>query len=180
VRRTVRVAVALVVGQALLCALIGYLTLGRSGAQPRGDHMAEPPLAPPVTATSSPAPTAAAPTSVSATATRKPKRRAGNDATPARTKPAPPPLPPGPVVAEPPPETLIAPSPVPSAATTITTAPSFGNPPLPPTVPPRYTVQDPVTVGDLCAPEWAFGRTSDDTLVRCLRTVRHAPRWKIV
>jgi len=72
VRRTVRVAVALVVGQALLYALIGYLTLGRSSGS--GDRLADPPLALPPATTSIPAappsPFASA-TSLPATATHR-------------------------------------------------------------------------------------------------------------
>ncbi|WP_203815589.1 hypothetical protein [Paractinoplanes ferrugineus] len=170
-------AVALVLGQALLCALVGYLTLGRSGAQPRADQLAEPPLAPPVTATRSfEPPSSAAPSSRAATATGKPKRR--NTAGSGRSRTAPPPAPPG--LATRSPMTLLGPSP---SARPPGPTPGSGNPflpPRPPTVPPGGPVQRPVTVGDLCVPAGAFGFTSDDTLVRCLRTARHAPRWKIV
>src|SRR3954454_15097320 len=48
VRRTVRVAVALVVGQALLVGLIGWLTLGRAtGSGGAVDQMAAAPATPP-------------------------------------------------------------------------------------------------------------------------------------
>ncbi|MFD0520309.1 hypothetical protein [Paractinoplanes durhamensis] len=174
-----RVAVALVIGQALLCALIGYLTLGRSGAAGRSvDQMAEPPLAPPPTATSSYASPSASARSLSATATSRPTHRA-RDLTTTSTPAAPDPAPP--VPPELPPDPLIGTSsPTPGPVTTATPPPVAGLiPPQPPAASPVTDVQDPVTIGDRCAPEWAFGRTADDTLVRCLRTGRHAPRWKI-
>ncbi|GIM91574.1 hypothetical protein [Paractinoplanes toevensis] len=194
VRRTVRVAVALVVGQALLCALIGFLTLGRSGGSV--DRMAEPPLVPPpATAPGSPSPTA----SFSATATTRPAQPA-RDATSTRGKRKPDPTPAtGATTAasEPPPEPMIdfpAPvtTPTPGVSSTATSAPSAPSAPtasppkelIPPPAPPFGSaappVQDSVVAGDPCAPEWAFGRTSHGTLVRCVRTWHHRLRWKIV
>jgi hypothetical protein len=84
VRRTVRMAVALVVGQALLCALIGWLTLGRSRSEPAHppgsavvDAMAAPPTSRAVVAPTSRvivAPTTRAREATSPTARSAPRR----------------------------------------------------------------------------------------------------------
>jgi hypothetical protein len=175
VRRTVRVAVALIVGQALLVALIGWLTFGQAGGpRPAVDQVAAPPQVPPPTATSRYAsPSRSATTSlhpprvgVPATTDRK--------AAPRRTPPA---------TADPPdpapPSTLVE---TPSPAATVTPVPSNSAlvPPAPPAASDVPVVQTPVTVGDRCWPEGAYGRTADGTLVRCLRTTHHRRRWKIV
>jgi hypothetical protein len=176
VRRTVRLAVALVMSQALLCGVIGWLTIGgghddSSGSQV--DRLAVPtiaPAAPPAPAMpSTAAPShAAAAASAAGAAARKMAKSATRDPEPVvttaqpRSPAAPPPAPAGPV--EP---TAAPPAPPPAGL-------------VPPSPTPSVEAQQPVEVGDLCRPEWAFGRTVDGTVVRCLRTGSHRPRWKIV
>ncbi|MBL7255201.1 hypothetical protein [Paractinoplanes lichenicola] len=190
VRRTVRMAVALVVGQAMLCALIGWLTLGRHQSEPARspgsavvDQLAVPPLAP-TGATSAPPPPSRS--AISATKqTRKPASIVSPRPAPARSTsaiPAAPPRSPEPILA--PPEDPEVVPPVPP-----TTSPTpLPKPPLLPTSPastpmpsesPGF-VQDPVRVGDECHPVGAYGRTVEGDLVRCTRDWRHGPRWKIV
>jgi hypothetical protein len=179
-RRTVRTAVALLVSQALLCGLIGWLTFGRSPAsEPRPGVQAVDPLVPPVATTAStparesigPAATAT-PAAASTAAARRlpPPRRTGTWPAPGRL-PAEPPATAAP--AEPPPAPLVS-TPTPTA--------SGGGllPPAPPSPSSAPLVQQPVTVGDHCHPEWSFGRTAAGTLVRCLRSGPHRQRWKIV
>lgn len=176
VRRTVRVAAALIVGQALLCALLGYLTLGRSGAQPRGEPMAEPPFVPPATVTGGQAAPAGSP---SATATRKARPRSGGTVPAGRSRKPAPPVPPA-ATAEPSPATPDDAGPPTGTTTGAPSSPLPFAPPRPPTVAPSELVQSPVTVDESCAPEGAFGLTAEGALVRCVRTGRHAPLWKIV
>jgi hypothetical protein len=187
VHRTVRVAVALVVGQALLCALIGYLTLGHARGSGHDDQVADPPLVSPPAATSGSASPSASATTL--TGTSRATRKARDLAT-ARTSTAPPPAPPAPappaaappVTAEPPPDTLIATTPpTPSPVATTTSSPPLEGliPPRPTTGTPSTDVQQPVTIGDRCAPEGASGKTAEGTAVRCLRTAHYRPRWKI-
>jgi hypothetical protein len=187
VRRTVRVAVALVVGQALLCALIGWLTLGRGhGSGSSVDQMAAPPAVPPTVtsrhvtpgrsvATASVA--TASPAGGTRTADRKAPRSPAIRATSTRPADPPDPAPPTPAPA---PATSETPAlPVPTIVAT-TTGPGSA---LAPPVPPSPTVTDtsePITIGDYCRPEGAYAIAADGTLVRCVRTWRHRPRWKIV
>jgi hypothetical protein len=168
VRRTVRTAVALVVGQALLCALIGWLTFGRSTATAPGrrgsttvDGLALRPVDP-----------------SSSTAPRNPPRSVPAASGSARTVPgatrhlptAPPTVAPAPSSAAP-----AAPAVPPEPSTLLasnTTAPV-----VPPAPPASVEVQAPVLVGARCRPAGAFGLTVDGTAVRCLGP--HRPRWKI-
>lgn len=191
VRRTVRVAVALVVGQALLCALIGWLTIGR-GHSPGSsvDQMAAPAVPPTVTsryatpsrsaATTSRA--TASPTSAEKTADRKPLRSPTIRATSTRRAEPPDPAPPAPAPSAPAPASSEAPAlPLPTiVATTTGPGPALA-PPLP--LPPSPVVTEtfePITVGDYCRYVGAYAITADGTLVRCVRMWRHRPRWKIV
>ncbi|MBM2617458.1 hypothetical protein JIG36_18030 [Actinoplanes sp. LDG1-06] len=188
VRRTVRMAVALVVGQAMLCALIGWLTLGRHRSEPSRppgsavvDQLAAPPLTGPVPAASRSAISSTAQTRKPAPARPSP-RRSTADAVPRPVVPEPdrpepisaPPEDP-PVVPTPPtPPTPPAPSPP-------RTSPPDQLTPSPQTTPsPSGAVQEPVRVGDECDPVGSFGRTAEGELVRCVRDWRHGPRWKIV
>lgn len=183
VRRTVRMAVALVVGQAMLCALIGWLTLGRHRAEPT-----RPPGSSVVDQLAIPALTSAAPPSrgtISATALSRPTSAAPRRAAPARTTVTadvpPPAVPPAgdPQPINAPPDDPVAPPmpPPPSPSRTQTPAPSAATPS--PTTSPEV-VQEPVRVGDECRPLGAYGRTAEGDPVRCLRDWRHGPRWKIV
>jgi hypothetical protein len=195
VRRTVRVAVALIVGQALLCMLIGWLTFGH----PRStgstvDEMAAPPLSPPPAVTGDYAPTAgsvpaATPARVTTSGRKTAWTRAATDPPtfgpptidPATIVPA---LKSPPAVPLPPPPTPTVADPTPGSAAT-TSPPVVGlQPPQPVDSPSPVVaspeVQSPVVVGELCRPELAYGRTAGGTVVRCLRTWHHRPRWKIV
>jgi hypothetical protein len=181
VRRTVRVAVALVVGQALLCTLIGWLTLSQSrpagsgpGASAVDQLAAPPPVAPgpPVVGTT----TSAAPSSsYSSAPVRRKRTSAAVDA------PAPPrattgaPTPPSPEPIGLPPEPPAASSSAPAPPLPPTVAPSSAV-----TTPPTGLIRAPVTIGDRCRPEGAFGRTAEGALVRCVAERHRRPRWKIV
>ncbi|MDY7088464.1 MAG: hypothetical protein SYR96_25585 [Actinomycetota bacterium] len=192
VRRTVRMAVALVVGQAMLCALIGWLTLGRHRAEPARpprssvvDQLAIPPLT-----SAAPPPSRGA---ISATALPRPASAAPRRAAPARSTAdaLPPPVVPAtgapqPINAPPddpqvaPPSPPPPPPPLPSSPRTripLTPVPSVATP-TPSTSP--EVVQEPVRVGDECRPLGAYGRTGEGDLVRCLPDGRDEPRWKIV
>ncbi|GAB2573305.1 hypothetical protein Aab01nite_19790 [Paractinoplanes abujensis] len=187
VRRTVRMAVALVVGQAMLCALIGWLTLGRhrpEPARPPGapvvDQLAIPPLT--TTAASAPPPSRSA---ISATRqSRQPSVVSSARPAPVRSTsaaPAPPAASPEPILAPPDDPAMVPPvPPVPSPSTPKT--PLLPSSPASSPVPSASpgVVQDPVRVGDECHPVGSYGRTAEGDLVRCVRDWRHGPRWKIV
>jgi hypothetical protein len=177
VRRTVRVAVALIVGQALLVALIGWLTFGRAGDSDSAvDQLAAPPQAPPPTATSRYAtPSRSATTSPEPPRTSVPattERRAVPTRTPPATTLA---------TSDPAPPSPLVETPSPSATVTSSAPPDLSLiPPAPPAASDVPVVQAPVTVGAHCWPEGAYGWTAGGTLVRCVRTPHHRPRWKIV
>ncbi|MEV4343370.1 hypothetical protein AB0J83_02660 [Actinoplanes sp. NPDC049596] len=194
VRRTVRMAVALVIGQALLCALIGWLTLGRAHSGPDGSGAAvDQAAAPPPAVVPAPSPPAARPAPPAVTSrdaeapakkTRRPAKTTTSATSPDKT------VSPAASTTEPP-----APAPPPTTSPSSAPSPTPSSelillPPMPPTESPapRYSpepdfddeVQRNVTVGDRCRPEGAYGRTRDDRLVRCLRFHNDPPRWKIV
>ena len=187
-RRTVRVAVALVAGQAALCAVIGWITLGgpHTAGLPAPNPLAGGPLVvPPLTV--APAP----PTSVP-TAPRTSVRPAPTSAPPA---PLPPPVivPAGATSTRPPTSTArqrplpITPTPIP-----VTTAKTF--PPVAPTVlaspsgtnlaptptPTASDIQRGVVVGDPCDPVGAAGTTVDGTPVLCVLGDDGVQRWQIM
>ena len=182
VRRTVRVAVALVVGQALLVALIGWLTLTRSdGSGGTVDQMAALPATPlPTTVgryADPPAPPAASTSVATPPATRRTTAgRKSEPATvapqaPSRTaKPVPATLPP-----EPTPTIVVTPTVVPPALAPPQPSPPASPPPTSPSIAPG-----PVVVGYPCAPEGAYAYTAHGVLVRCTRLWHHRLRWKIV
>lgn len=185
VRRTVRVAIALVVSQALLCALIGWLTLGRRGSGTAVDELAAPPQVPPPTVTSSyatpspsattsaPAPRATTgPAATDADVVTATSTRSTATARPSAT--APPAVPDIVLPVVPEPIVSLLPTPTPSRSAVPPQLPGASARPQVPEVP------GPVVVGEPCTPEWAWGRTADGTLVRCLRTWHHSLRWKIV
>jgi hypothetical protein len=184
VRRTVRMAVALVVGQAMLCALIGWLTLGRNRpdpVRPPGsavvDQLAVPPLGgpEPSLSRSSIAPA----TQERRAATKRPSQRRSTPAPAAPTTP--PTRSPEPILAPPDDPVAVTPAPPSPPATSSTPAPSSptASPPTLPSASPAF-VPDPVEVGDECRPVGAYGRTAEGELVRCVREWRHRARWKIV
>lgn len=182
VRRTVRVAAALVAGQVLLGAVIGWVTFGESSPTPQAAGRIEPPAAPlPVVPpeTSGPGPAVTVPPEppvrpgASPSRVRSTKRPAGGPARPARTRTtAPAPQPPA---EEPPPQLVIS---LPPSPTVLPSGgPGRGRRTPPPA--PSPSVQGPVRVGDRCEPEGAAGRTADDRPVLCARGDDGELRWQI-
>jgi hypothetical protein len=185
-RRTVRVAVALVAGQAALCAVIGWVTLG--GAHP---HNAGPPapnplaggplVVPPLTVAPAP-PTSGAPaphTSVPRAPLGPPVIvKAGVPATstspPKSTAPQWHP----PITPTPQPVTKI--TTVPPAAPTVTASPSSDSSLARSPSPTPTDVQQGVVVGDPCDPVGAAGTTSDGTPVLCVLGDDGVQRWQIM
>jgi hypothetical protein len=162
VRRTVRVAVALILGQAVLCAVIGWVTFGSGHAQPRGPVPTTEPLAgkplvipPPVVVPPPRPPQPSAEPSVS-----KKVRRASPSERPS-TRPSSSPT------------TTPARSPVRQASPT-------GQPALAlPTPPTAGPVQSPVKVLDVCAPADAIGLTAEGVSVTCVLGGDGTLRWQI-
>ena len=175
-RRTVRIALALVTGQALLCAVIGWVTFGtpddrRSG--PRGPitTLTDPPFALPQLP-------AAAPSGSPSTA--RPRRSAGSvDRSPVRstaraTRSA---RPPASVRARPRPVT-------PSAATPSTARPTKSSLPAAPPADPEPSgggvgFEAPVVVGQRCDRRGELELTEDGVEVRCTRDRAGVLRWQI-
>jgi hypothetical protein len=183
VRRTVRVAAALVAGQVLLVAVIGWVTLTCADDRPAHDaspvdQMAAPPglirPIPPSSASSSPT---ASPVRHKPAHTADPGRTtrpASRAANPGTGETAPAPVPP-PVVASP------------SASPAASFGPSTSSGPLTlvptPTVTPSPTAsatREPVRVGQPCSKIFALARSEDGWIVRCLPTRYRHLRWKIV
>jgi hypothetical protein len=191
-RRTVRVAAALVAGQAALCAVIGYVTLGGPPtrgpeAAPRVDPVAIPPLVvpaptvpPPLSRTTvAPAPPLVARSTTARPRTiARPKQRPELSPTPPSQAPPgilvassdPGPVPPIPPVTPVPP----TPTPAPSTESAISESPA----PVPPPLPPSSATQPPVTVGDTCDPADGPGRSADGTAVLCVPGNDGVARWQ--
>jgi hypothetical protein len=181
-RRTVRVAAALVAGQAVLCAVIGYVTLGGHGA--RGTDAAGPvdpfaarPLVLPPSAVPAPSATTVAP-GPPAAAKSTPARPAAT----ARSRHHPE-LTPTPPAAEPPPDVLVAP-PGPTTPTGPSTTPSpdatssTGQSGQPPSPPASLPTQESVTVGESCAPVDAPGVTTDGIAAQCVLSDAGVLSWQ--
>lgn len=185
-RRTVRVAIALATGQALLCGVIGWVTFGPPETGPRAAAPVEPlirhsPVVPAVSlpptvrtsTTAGPDPVATSRTPrARASSTRPPKPLAAPPAgtTTATTPPTTPAAP----ADDPPADPVIAP-PEPAPEPTLTsTRPGLVGPSVP-----DETVQGPVEVGDRCKPAGARGLTADDRRVRCVRDDDGDLRWQI-
>ncbi|HEU4349822.1 MAG TPA: hypothetical protein VFR35_18745 [Actinoplanes sp.] len=165
-------AVALVAGQAMLYAVIGWLTFMQSPAGPVPER-ADPPVAPRIAL-----PTASMvlpPVSLSTTrAPSAPERtvtRTGRPVTPAgavtKRPPAPSPEParPKPSRPKPAPEVPAEPAPVEVIAPVAPpTAPDLGTAPDPAQT---DEVQGPVVPGEPCDPAGALGVTSDGVALRC-------------
>ena len=174
VRRTVRIAVALVTGQALLCGIIGFVTFGGKDETPPRVRAAEPQLAGPplVVPGTSPPPSPSerpersrsattkqtrterptsptAPASVRSTATRS--------VSPSRTVTPPPPVPPPTATTSPTDRALLPPS-----------SPVSGDDPLIP------------VADEPCDERGATGRTADGKAVRCERDRDGDLRWRLV
>ncbi|WP_250001868.1 hypothetical protein [Actinoplanes sp. M2I2] len=202
VRRIVRMAVALVIGQAMLCALIGWLTFGRGASEPvrsPGSSVVDQLAAPPLTEPARPSPRAAI---VATTRAREPVPASARPASRRSTAATVAPSPPATTVTTP---ATTAPTPATTAPTTPATqepvslvppaAPELDTPaPSPSAVSPSLSptsatpspgassalVRQPVRAGDECRPVGAYGRTAKGEPVRCVREWGHRPRWKIV
>ena len=180
-RRTVRVAVALVAGQAALCAVIGWVTFGSPDAPPAATTRVAPLAEPPPAATpgaDKPQPSAVAPAT-----TRSSDPRQTAEVT---RPPAPPPKPKAKatVTTTPPPTQAAASEEAPTTvATTEPTTPADMPPPMPnptPTAEPTPTdVQQDVVAGDPCEPPGAAGLTADDVAVKCRPGLDGAASWQI-
>jgi hypothetical protein len=175
-RRTVRVAVALVAGQAALCAVIGYLTLGgphpHSSAAPAApDPLAGAPLVVPPAQVMPPPATSAAPKPPPVSTRRKSATGgAGGPAEPAARIRHRTPVATSPPVSHPPSALPSPPSPPgsPIGGQLVTPKPTGSG------------VQQDVTAGDPCSPIGADGRTTDGKTVRCLPDVDGQLRWRLV
>jgi hypothetical protein len=187
-RRTVRVATALVAGQAALCAVIGWITFGATHGPARTasapvDPLAGaplvipppsmlPPVLPKTGPRTSPAVTAeATATSIDRTTAPRSRRTARHSSPPPPAAPRPPAPPP------------VAPLPAPTAPTTTSTDP----PPSPPAsddpqliVPtPTPEIQQPVVAREPCDPENALGETAAGVALVCVHGADGTLRWQI-
>jgi hypothetical protein len=195
VRRTVIVAVALVTGQALLGAVIGFMTFDRDDETATSARAAEPAAAPPIVVAPSSVPT-------STEASRPPRKGAVADASsgtgrPTRGSPvsagtgtdapltsaapqlksgAPTPPPSSGPVAPAPPGTGLLPSPglsSPALPSPGLSSPGFSSPDV-------DEPEDPPVVRERCEDEGASGRTEDGKVVRCERDRDGKLRWRLV
>ena len=167
-----RVAVALLAGQAALCAVIGWVTFGPPQTGPRSQQPVAPLAAPPLAM-----PTA----SVAMPPTPTPSTRAPkSDADRARSTrihraPAPPAQKRARTVEERP-ATVLAPD-------SLAPEPPAPSPDVAATPPPDPTesgeVQGPVVEGEPCDPEGALGLTVDDVSLRCVRLEDDRIVWQI-
>jgi hypothetical protein len=180
VRRTVRVAVALVAGQLLLCTVIGWVTFSHPRERAHRDSAAvDQMVVPPIPIAPSPSPPAPSPTPAPTPTTAIPRKHSTHQvdrAPPATTaQPAVEAATGGPAAAAPattsespqvtllPPAASVVPAPSPSASAT-----------------PTEAVEEPVVAGAPCDRLGALGRTADGVDVRCLPDRQGRLRWKIV
>ena len=175
VRRTVIVAVSLVTGQALLGAVIGFVTFDRDDGAPVAPRAADVVAAPPIVV---PAPSLPVPSRSS----RAPRKRAAAEVSTSIRRTVPPPAEPTETETERP-RTSTAPRP---ATTAPEPAPSSTPPPPapPPTalLPPEYDAppDDTPVIRERCDEEGATGRTDDGRAVRCERDRDGDLRWRPV
>ena len=170
VRRTVAVAVTLVTAQALLGAVIGFVTFGGEETAP-ATTVAEPQLAgPPIVVP----PTLAAPAerlSIAASRGVRTERPTSPPVTPAAKRrpvtPATTPSPSPPVGKSAPPVPPMPPISDPGTGLESPSAPGQDDPPVP-------------VVGERCDEEGADGRTADNKAVRCVRGRGGDLRWRLV
>lgn len=175
VRRTVIVAVALVTGQALLCAIIGFVTFGSPGdaapsADAAGPRLAGPPIVVSPTGAPSPSRSAASKKRSTSRSTAAIRQRSPAPTAPAaRRSPTRPAAPPStgivPVVPAPPaPSGSLLPPidlfPRPSAESDDPEAPAVAN--------------------ARCDDEGATSETADGQAVRCVRGRTGDLRWRLV
>jgi hypothetical protein len=181
VRRTVRVAMALVAGQAALCAVIGWFTFGSSHDDRQRPDTVSPVAAAPVVIPTAgvrlpvapPAPTPAVERTKASPSARPPSRAAKPPPDPPveqEVRDAPEVTPP---VEEQSPSTVVAPEP------TVSSRPG-PDPDLASGTPtPSMTTQGPVEVGATCSTEGAPGLTADDVPVVCLSGDDGVLGWQI-
>ena len=161
VHRTVRVAVALIAGQALLCGVVGWVTFGAGPARhssapvPTVEPLAGKPLTIPT-----PAPPPPRPPKSSASSSPS-ARESSVKAVPATTATRPRPT--SKPAARIPLKQVSPPPPVPAL-------------PIPASADP---VQSPVELFDVCAPAGALGRTADGVSVRCVLGIDGTLHWQI-
>ena len=167
---------ALVAGQAALCAVIGWMTFGPSETKPQAVRAADPPGEPVVLPTAStwmpPLHVPPAPTSAGKSAAA-PAPRVSRSARPAKVRRTSAPT-------REKPRTVMAPE----ESKQIPSEPAAPNPelasPVPPVPPSAGAVQRPVVVGERCQPEGAPGRTADDVELKCVRDRDGALVWQII
>jgi hypothetical protein len=172
VRRTVRMAVALVAGQAALCAVIGWVTFGAGHPDRPGnaaqavDPLADPPQieppataapAPPGSATVPPAPPAAK-ASTSTRASSHPAAPKPHRSTPARAAPVPAPR-----------QSAAAPRPSPPGGQAELQHPS----------PAPTGTQSGAVLGEPCDPVGAPGLTVDHIVLHCILGIDGNQSWQI-
>jgi hypothetical protein len=182
VRRTVRVAAALVAGQALLCGVIGFVTFDDE-AETEPAARAAPPLADPQIGVPRPGGPRPAPSSApgidapsgSAAAVRRWSREAASRAVPrpapSAVLPASPAPPPGPPASP-------GAVPVPPAPPAQVTSPPAGLLPSAPAA--EDDLHAPVEVGERCDEAGALGWTARGRIVRCARGHDGDLRWRPV
>jgi hypothetical protein len=167
VRRTVTIAGALIASQAVLCAVIGWVTFGGHGDSGGSKaRAAEPNLGPALVIP----PASVAPVLPSAHHSSHPA--ATEPTTAATSKPSwkPPRVPT--VTSRSPSASPAAPKPPPA------TGPAKGSVVIKPT-PSATEVQGNVVIGDKCDPEGADGVTATDVAVLCVRTAGGDLIWRI-
>jgi hypothetical protein len=191
VRRTVRLAAALVVGQVLLVAVIGWVTFTYADKRPGGntpavERLAAPPAAIPPPAvpapgdSATPAPPASTSTSgrtrtadpdlpVAPRSSSSPRPAAGPAAAGTSAPPGAPPVPP----------TVTAPV---NGLTTppLTLVPTADSPAVSTPTPTTSSRPPPIVAGQACTQMFALARAADGGMVRCLPARDHQLRWKIV
>jgi len=169
VRRTVTVAGALIVGQASLCVVIGFVTFGgRDDATP-GAHAAAPQIAVPPAISPSPNPS--------------PSRSAAGEKLAAVRSTTPRPTSPAPTTdrERSSPAGSTAPASTPAAPVSSTTSPpDLGLVPSSSSAPAPGDTPEPAVVNARCDTEGATGRTGTGKAVRCERTRDGDLRWRLV
>jgi hypothetical protein len=184
-RRTVRVAAGLVAGQAVLCAVIGYVTLGGGPGSPTtngawmGGPLAARPISLPTPTVLLTSPTTVAPDPPPRTGASTHARPAPDSGSRQRSGVTPTPTPaesPPDVLAgtSDPPPTATSPSPPPASTAAAPEAPSSftDSPPSP------QATQLSVTIGDVCDPVDAPGVTTDGRPVRCASDIDGVLHWR--
>jgi hypothetical protein len=184
-RRTVRVAAALVAGQAVLCAVIGYVTLGGGPGSPTtngawmGGPLAAHPITLPTPTVLLTSPTTAAPdlpatgasTHAQPAADTKSRQHAGVTPTPTPAE-----SPPDVLAATSDPPTTTSPTAAPASTAAAPEVPSSATSTDSPSSP--SVTQLSVTIGGVCDPVDAPGVATDGRPVRCASDTDGVLRWR--